>query len=152
MTRHLRPFTPQTTSKGEIFRLNGYTFGVDGSQVSVFKEGDEVSFGGLLERHDGRRLEPQISLEVLSDFTNEPLEWELSDKELSRLLVTSNFTKSNSSRPEAMGLLDATSGGRCSLSGSLSCKLLTGSFTSGGLASGLLGTGHVSICAKCGVL
>jgi hypothetical protein len=29
------------------------TFGVDGSQVGVLEEGDEISLGGFLESHDG---------------------------------------------------------------------------------------------------
>jgi hypothetical protein len=54
--------------------LNGDTLGVDGSQVGVFEEGNEVSFGSFLKGTDRRRLETEISLEVLSDFTNETLE------------------------------------------------------------------------------
>jgi hypothetical protein len=38
------------------------------------------------------------------------LEWEFANQELSRLLVTTNFTESDGSGPEAMGLLDTTSG------------------------------------------
>jgi hypothetical protein len=49
-------------------------------------------------------------LEILSNFTNESLEWEFANEELSRLLVTTNFTESHSSRPETMGLLHTTSG------------------------------------------
>jgi hypothetical protein len=50
-------------------------------------------------------------LESLGDFTNKLLERELADKELSRPLVLTNFTKCHSSRSEAMGLFDTTSGG-----------------------------------------
>jgi hypothetical protein len=35
---------------------------VDGSQVSVFKEGDKVSLGGFLESHHSRGLEAEIGL------------------------------------------------------------------------------------------
>ena len=38
------------------------TFGMDGSQVSVFKEGDKVSLGGFLESHHSRGLEAEIGL------------------------------------------------------------------------------------------
>ena len=34
-------------------RLDGDTLGVDGSEVGVFEERDEVRLGGLLEGHDG---------------------------------------------------------------------------------------------------
>lgn len=35
---------------------------MDGSQVGVLKEGDEVGLGSLLEGHDGRRLESEVGL------------------------------------------------------------------------------------------
>jgi len=66
--------TTKTTSELDILGLNGDTLGVDGSQVGVFEEGNEVSFGSFLKGTDRRRLETEISLEVLSDFTNETLE------------------------------------------------------------------------------
>jgi len=47
-------------------------------------------------------------LEILSNFTNEPLEGELPDEELGRLLVSSDLTKSDRSRAETMGLLHTT--------------------------------------------
>ena len=47
-------------------------------------------------------------LEILSDFTNKPLEGELPDKKLSRLLVPSDFTKGDRSRAETMGFLHTT--------------------------------------------
>jgi len=61
-----------------------------------------------LESTDGRRLESEISLEVLSDFPDETLERELADQEFSRLLVTTDFTKSDCTRAVTMGLLDTS--------------------------------------------
>ena len=55
------------------------------------------------------RIETETHLEVLSNFTDETLEGELADEELGRLLVTPDFTESDSSRPETMRLLDTTS-------------------------------------------
>jgi hypothetical protein len=37
-------------------------------------------------------LETQVSLEVLRNLTNQPLEWELPDQQLSALLVLADFT------------------------------------------------------------
>ena len=48
-------------------------------------------------------------LEVLSDLTNKPLEGQLADEELRRLLVATNLAKSDGTRAEAMGLLHTTS-------------------------------------------
>ena len=66
--------TVDIPSELEVLRLDGDSLGVDSGQVGVLEEGDEVSLGRLLESHDGRRLEPKVGLEVLSDLTNETLE------------------------------------------------------------------------------
>ena len=50
------------------------------------------------------------NLEVLGDLTNETLEGELADEQLRRLLVATNFTEGDGTRPEAMRLLDTTGG------------------------------------------
>jgi hypothetical protein len=49
-----------------------------------------------------------IYLEILGNFTDETLEREFADEELSGFLVTSDFPEGDSSRAEAMGLLDTT--------------------------------------------
>ncbi len=46
----------------QILGLDGHTLSVDGSQVGVLEEGDEVSLGSLLEGHDGGGLEAEIGL------------------------------------------------------------------------------------------
>jgi len=50
-------------------------------------------------------------LEILCDFTDETLEGELANEELCRFLVTPDFTEGDSSRAEAMGLLNTTGSG-----------------------------------------
>ncbi len=62
-------------------------------------------------RMESTKDSEQTNLEILSNFTNKSLEGELANEQLSRLLVTTNFTESDSSRPETMGLLHSTSGG-----------------------------------------
>jgi histone H3 len=81
---------------------------VDGAQVGVLEEGDEVSLDGLLEGADGGRLEAEIGLEVLSDLTDETLERKLPDQELGRLLVATDLTESDSSWLVSVGLLDTS--------------------------------------------
>ena len=125
----------------DILGLDGDTLGVDGSQVGILKEGDEVGLGSLLEGTDGRGLETQVGLEVLGNLTNETLEGQLADQELGRLLVTTDLTKGNGTGAVTMGLLD-TSGGGSRLASGLGGQLLAGSLSSGGLAGGLLGTSH----------
>jgi hypothetical protein len=114
---------------------------MDGAQVGVLKQTDEVSLAGLLEGHDSRALEAQVSLEVLCDLTDQTLEGQLADEELSGLLVSSDLTESNCSWPVSVGLLDSSgSGGR--FAGSLGGQLLPGGLASSRLASCLLGTSH----------
>ena len=48
--------------EGKVFWLDGDTLGVDGGEVGVLEEGDEVCLSGLLEGHDGGGLEAEIGL------------------------------------------------------------------------------------------
>jgi len=150
----LRALATETSSQGKIFGLNGDTFSMDGSQVGVLKERNEVSLGGFLQSHYGGGLEAEIRFKVLSDFTDKPLEGKLSDKELSGLLVTPDFTKSDGTRTESVRLLHSSSGSLSSLPGGLGCELFTRSFTSGRFASSLLGASHftalIASFVKCG--
>jgi hypothetical protein len=50
-------------------------------------------------------------LEVLGDLSHEPLEGELADEQLGRLLVPPDFTEGDRARSEPMRLLDTSSGG-----------------------------------------
>ena len=51
--RHLRALATETTSQLDVLGLNGDTLGVDGAEIGVFKEGDEVGLNGFLEGTDG---------------------------------------------------------------------------------------------------
>jgi hypothetical protein len=138
---NLSTLSTDTAGKLDVLGHDGDTLGVDGAQVGVLKQTDEVSLAGLLEGHDGRALEAQVSLEVLGDLTDQALEGQLADEELSGLLVSPDLTESDCSWPVSVGLLDSSgSGGR--FAGSLGGQLLPGGLASGGLASGLLGTSH----------
>ena len=92
---HLRALATETAGKLDVFGLDGDTLCVDGAKVGVFKEGDEVSLNGFLERTDGRGLEAEIGLEVLCDLTDQALEGKFADQELGRLLVATDLTESN---------------------------------------------------------
>ena len=144
-TEHLGTLPANAASELNVLRHDGHSLGVDGAQVGVFEETDQVSLRSFLERHDGRPLEAEISLEVLRDLANETLERELADEQLSGLLVAADLTESNCSWTVPMRLLDA-SGGRRGLARSLSGELLPGGLPTGGLASGLLRAGHSESC------
>ena len=103
---------------------------MDGAQVGVLEERDEVGLDGLLEGADGGRLEAQVGLEVLGDFTDQTLEGELADQELGRLLVATDFTESDGSGLVSVRLLD-TAGGWGGFAGGLGGELLTWRFATG---------------------
>ena len=112
---------------------DGDTLGVNGTKVSVFEERHEICLNGLLKGTDSRRLEAEIRLEILGNFSDKALEWQLADQELGRFLIATDLTESDSSRLIAMGLLDTTSR-RCGLPSSLRGELFTRGLATSGLA------------------
>lgn len=128
--RNLRTFTTDTTSQLDILGHDCNTLGVDSTQVGVFKETDQVGFGSLLKSKDGRSLESKITLEVLGDLTNKTLEGQLADQQISRLLVPTDLTKSDSSWAVSVRFLD-TSSCRSRFTSCLGGQLLTRSLSSG---------------------
>ena len=56
-----------------------------------------------------QRVLPEISFEILSNFSHETLEGQFTDEELSGFLVTTDLTKSHGTGPVTMGLLHSSS-------------------------------------------
>ena len=138
----LRPLTTDATSQLHVLGHDGHPAGMDGAEVGVLEESDHVSLSGLLESEDGGALEAEVLLELSSDLTDESLEGELADEELSALLEAADLTESDSAGTEAVGLLDTTGAGGGLLLSLLGGDVLAGSFSTGVLASSVLGTGH----------
>lgn len=130
LTRSLRgALAAETTREGEVLGLDRHALRVDGGQVRVLEEGDEVRLTGLLQREHSTRLEAQIrlrnahrqhtistpkvttNLEILRDLTDETLERQLADEELRALLVATDFTQGDGTGAETMRLLHTSSGG-----------------------------------------
>ena len=137
----LSPLTTDTTGQLDVLGHDGHTLGMNGTQVGVLEETNQVSLASLLQGHDSRALEAQVCLEVLGDLTDQTLEGQLADKQLSGLLVTTDLTESHCSRPVPVGLLHSSSG-RGALASSLGGQLLSWSLSSSGFTSSLLGTCH----------
>jgi hypothetical protein len=127
----------------DILWHDGHTLGVDGAQVGVLEQANQVGLAGLLKGTDGGTLEPEISFEVLSNLPDKSLEGQLADEKLGGFLVTTDLTKSHGTGTITMGFLHS-SGGGCRFPGGLGGQLLPGSLSSCGLTSGLLCTGHDS--------
>ena len=115
---------------------------MDGAEVGVLEETDEVGLGCLLQGHDSVAVEAEILLELLGDLADETLEGELADEELGGLLVAADLAKSDGARAVLVGLLDSANGW-----GGLACstgrELLAWGLASRGLAGCLLGACHV---------
>ena len=126
---NLSTLSTDTARQLDVLGHDGDTLGMDGAQVGVLKETNEVSLGGFLKGKNGGALEAEVGLEVLGDLTDETLEGELADQELGGLLVAADLTESHSSRPVPVRLLHSTSC-RCGLASCLGGKLLTRGFSS----------------------
>ena len=137
----LSTLASDAAGKLDVLGHNGDALGVDGAQVGVFEETDQVGLAGFLKSHDGARLESQVGLEILGDFTNQALEGQLADQQLGRLLVATDLTKSDGTGTVTMRLLDTT-GSRCRFTGCFRGQLLARGLSSCRLAGSLLGTGH----------
>jgi len=127
----------------DVLGHDGDTLGVDGAQVGVLEQPNQVGLAGLLQGTDGGGLEPQVSLEVLSNLPDQPLEGQLADEQLGGLLVTPDLTESDCAGPVPMGLLHSSCG-RSRLPGCLRCQLLPRGLASCRLTRGLLRTSHLS--------
>ena len=82
-TSHLGPLSSDTSCELDVFGHDGYPFGVDGTEIGVLEQTNEVGFSCLLESHDRRGLETQVGLEVLSDLADQSLEGQLANEQLS---------------------------------------------------------------------
>ena len=140
-----RSLSSDSASELEVLWHDGDSLGVDGAEVGVFEESNEVGLGGFLEGKDGGALESEVVLELRGDLTDESLEGKLSDEELGALLESSDFTESNCAWSESVWLLDAADGGSLGLLGLLVSDVLSGGFATGVLSSGLLGSCHFEI-------
>ena len=138
----LGALSADTAGQLDVLGHDGDTLGVDGAQVGVLEEADQVSLASLLQGHDGGALEAQVGLEVLGDLADQTLEGQLADQQLGALLVTTDLTESHGTGPVPVGLLDPSGGGGGLASG-LGGQLLARSLSSGRLAGCLLGTGHL---------
>ena len=58
---------------------------MDGAEIGIFEQGNQIGLDGLLESTDGGRLEAEVRLEVLGDFADQALEGKLADEKFGGL-------------------------------------------------------------------
>jgi hypothetical protein len=76
----LGALSADATGQLDVLGHDGHTLGVDGAQVRVLEQAHQVRLSSLLECEHGRRLEPQVGLEVLRNLTDQTLEGQLADE------------------------------------------------------------------------
>ena len=64
------------TGKLDVLGEDRHALAMDGKEVGVLKETDEVSFRRLLDRQHSGRLEPELGLEVKGQLAHKALERE----------------------------------------------------------------------------
>lgn len=149
----LGTFTAYATGQLNVLGHDGDTLGVNGAQVGVLEQADQICFAGFLQCHHGRTLKAQIGLEVLGDFTNQPLERQLANQQLGAFLVPTNFSERHRSGPVAMRLLHPAGSG-CAFARGFCGQLFARGLAAGGFTCRLLGSCHcvgssraLSICS-----
>ena len=100
--------SPQSLGQSNVFAHNRHSLGVDGRQVGVLEQRHHVRLGRLLQCHDGRRLEPQVILEIAGNLPHQSLERQLPHEQLRRFLVSSNLPQGDGSWTESPHVLDAS--------------------------------------------
>jgi len=141
----LGSFATNATRQLDVLWHDGDALCVDGAQVCVLEQADEIGLACLLKCADSGRLKAEIGLEVLRDFTHETLKRQLADQQLGRLLVATNLTQRDGARSVAMRFLDAARR-RCRFACRLRGELFTRCFAAGRLASSLFRASHLLAC------
>ena len=132
--------TSDSPGQLDVSDHDGHSSGVDGAHVGVLEQTNEVCLDGLLEGEEGRALESELRVALVSDVLDDSLERQLSDQEVSGSLVLSDLSDGHGAGSESVGLLDTAHGG---LSGGLLSGVLSGLLDTGvGLSGSGLGSGH----------
>ena len=100
-------FSANSTGQLDVLGHYGDTFGVDGTQVGVLEQTDQVGFASLLKSQHSGALKPQVGFEILCDFSNETLERQLADQQFGRFLIATDFSKSDGTGPVTVRFLNS---------------------------------------------
>ena len=92
------PLAPDAPGKLHVFGHYGHALGMDGAQVGVLEDADQVCLGCFLECQDCCRLKPQIVATILRDLFYQPLEREFSYQKVGRFLELSDLSQGDRAR------------------------------------------------------
>ena len=91
----------------DVFGHDGDSLGVNGTQISIFEETNQVCLARFLKCSDSGALKSEISLKILSYFANKTLERSLADEQLGALLIATNLAQRNRAWSETVCLHNA---------------------------------------------
>jgi len=115
---------------------------VDGTEIDVLKEADEIGLSSFLQSEHSGGLEAEVGLEVLCYLAHETLEGQLADEKLGGFLVLPYLSQSHRARSVALWLLHAACCWRA-LPGGLGGELLARGLAAGTFACSLLRPRHL---------
>lgn len=90
--QHLSSLPPDPPCQLNILGHNGNPLCMNGTEIGILEKTHKVRFCCLLQCQHRMALETQICLEVLCNFTYQPLEGQFPYQKLCALLILSNFT------------------------------------------------------------
>ena len=67
----------------KIFGHDGHSLGMNGTEIGIFKEGNQVCFSSFLKGKNSLALESDFLFELGRDLTDQSLEGKLSDEQVS---------------------------------------------------------------------
>lgn len=83
----LHPLASQAASQIQVVRLEGDTFAMPTTGISIYEYPNQVGFRSLVESCKGDGLEAEISLEILGDLPHQTIEGLLGDQVNCALLI-----------------------------------------------------------------
>ena len=98
-------FPANPAGQSHVLHHDGDPSTVNGHQVGVLKQANEVGLTRFLKSSKGRSLEAQLIPMVFGNLPHQALKGKLANEQLSAPLVPANLTKSNGTRPVTMRLL-----------------------------------------------
>ena len=101
----LSTLATDATGQLNVLGHDGHTLGMDGCQVGVLEQANQVGLSCLLKGKDGRGLEAQVGLEVLGNLPNQTLERQFADQQLSGRLGLADLPQGDGTRAVSVWLL-----------------------------------------------
>lgn len=91
------------TREADVLGHDGDALGVEGAQVGVLEQANQVGLGSLLQGHQGGALEAHVPrlVRALGDLTHQTLEGLLFDQQVRALLVVADLLKREREQLEA---------------------------------------------------